>query len=84
MASVTKHLKTFSELSERVIALGDSIKKVERDMKSVWMDRIEEIDLRDVKAHMKAVEDALRLLGKEVAHIEAEHCKEAKPKYGKN
>ncbi|HUL29994.1 MAG TPA: hypothetical protein VLZ03_06015 [Thermodesulfobacteriota bacterium] len=53
-------------------------------MKSVWMDRIEEIDLRDVKAHMKAVEDALRLLGKEVAHIEAEHCKEAKPKYGKN
>ncbi len=53
-------------------------------MKSVWIDQIEEIDPRDVKEHMKAVEDALRLLGVEVGHIEAEHCKEAKPKYGKN
>ncbi len=84
MARVGDHLRNFSELSERIIALGDSIKKAEKDMKSVWMDQIEEIDLGDVKEHIKAVEDALRLLGKEVGHIEAEHCKEAKPTYGKN
>jgi hypothetical protein len=80
MGKPNEHLKKLSELSERIMVLGESIKKAEKDMKSVWMDQIEKIDLRDVKEHMKAVEDALHLLGEEVSHIEAEHCKEAKRK----
>ena len=75
MASVRDHLRNFSELSERIIALGNSIKKAEKDMKSVWMDQIEEIDLGEVKGRMKAVENALHLLQEEVEHVEAEHCK---------
>ena len=45
MAKPTEHLKKFSTLSERIMALGDSIKKAEKDMESVWVDEIEEIDL---------------------------------------
>jgi len=75
-----EHLKNFSKLSERIMALGESIKKAERDMKSVWTDQIEEIDLRDVKDHMKAVENALHLLQEEVSHMEIEHCKGTKGK----
>jgi len=60
------------------MALGESIKKAEKDMESVWMDQIEEIDLRDVKEGMKAVENALHLLQEEVGHVEAEHCKGTK------
>jgi Mg2+ and Co2+ transporter CorA len=80
MAKTTEHLKKFSELSRRITALGDSIKKAEKDMQSVWVDQVEKIDLRDVKEHMKAVENALRLLEEEVSHMEAEHGKEAKGK----
>ena len=80
MAKTTEHLKNLSELSERIMALGDSIKKAEKDMKSVWMDQIEQIDLRDVKEHMKSVENALHLLQEEVNHVEAEHCKGTKGK----
>ena len=80
MAKTMEHLKNFSKLSERIMALGESIKKAERDMKSVWTDQIEEIDLRDVKDHMKAVENALHLLQEEVSHMEIEHCKGTKGK----
>ena len=80
MAKTTEHLKKFSELSGRIMALGDSIKKAEKDMRSVWVDQVEEIDLRDVKEHMKAVQNALRLLEEEVSHMEGEHCKGAKGK----
>ena len=76
MAKTAEHLKKFSELSERIVALGESIKKAEKDMESVWMDEVEEIDLRDVKDRMKSVEDALHLLQEEVSHMETEHCKE--------
>jgi uncharacterized small protein (DUF1192 family) len=75
MAKTTEHLKNFSELSGRIMALGESIKKAERDMKSVWTDQIEEIDLREVKGRMKAVENVLHLLQEELEHVEAEHCK---------
>jgi hypothetical protein len=61
---VATRSRSFSELSGGVIVLGDSIKKAEKDMKPVWMDQIEQIDLRDVKEHMRAVEDALHRLGK--------------------
>ncbi len=49
-------------------------------MESVWMDQIEEKDLREVKDHMKAVKDALHLLREEISHMEAEHCKNIKNK----
>lgn len=75
MGKANEHFKTLSELSERIMALGESIKKAEGDMKSVWTDQIEEIDLREVKGRMKAVENALHLLQEEVEHMEAEHCK---------
>jgi hypothetical protein len=74
MANTTEHLKKFSELSNRIMALGESIKKAERDMESVWMDQVEMVDLRDVKNRMKSVEDALHLLQEEVSHMEREHC----------
>jgi len=75
-----EHLKNFSDLSERITALGESIKKAEKDMGSAWMDQIEEIDLRDVKDHLKGVESAFHLLQEEVSHMEAEHCKGTKSK----
>lgn len=80
MAETTEHLKKFSTLSERIMALGDSIKKAEKDMESVWVDEIEEIDLRDIKEHMKAVVNTLHLLQEEVDHVEAEHSKGARGK----
>ena len=76
MGRPNEHLKTLSELSQKIMALGESIKKAEKDMQSVWMDEVEEIDLRDVKDRMKSVEDALHLLQEEVSHMETEHCKE--------
>ena len=75
MGKTNEHLKKLSELSGKIMALGESIKKAERDMKSVWTDQIEEIDLGEVKGRMKAVENALHLLQEEVEHVEAEHCK---------
>ena len=75
MGKANEHLKTLSELSQKIMALGESIKKAEKDMQSVWMDQVEEIDLRNVKDRMKTVEDALHLLQEEVSHMEAEHCK---------
>ena len=80
MAKIREHLKNVSDLSERIMALGESIKKAEKDMESVWMDQIEEIDLRDVKDRLKAVENAFHLLQEEVGHMEAEHCRGAKSK----
>lgn len=75
MGKANEHFKTLSELSEKIMALGESIKKAEKDMESVWMDQLEEIDLGDVKDRMKSVEDALHLLQEEIGHMEVEHCK---------
>ena len=80
MGKTKEHFKTLSELSEKIMALGESIKRAEGDMESVWMDQIEEKDLRDVKNRMKAVENALRVLQEEIVHMEAEHCKGTKGK----
>jgi len=80
MPKSTEHLKNLSDLSERIMALGNSLKKAEKDMESVWMDEIEEIDLRDIKEHMKAVVNTLHLLQEEVDHVEAEHSKGARGK----
>jgi hypothetical protein len=75
MGETKEHLKKLLELSEKVTALGESIRDAEKDMESTWVDQIEMRDLRDVKRHLKEVEDVLCLLQEEVGHIEAEHCK---------
>ena len=75
MGEKKDHLKRLSELSEMVMALGNSIRQAEKDLKSTWIDEIEQRDLRDVKERMKAVEDALCMLKEEVGHIEGKHCR---------
>jgi hypothetical protein len=75
MGKARDHLAKLSELSEKILVLGESLRQAEKDMESTWVDQIEMRDLRDVKRHLKEVEDALCLLQKEVGHIEAEHCK---------
>jgi len=77
MAKPKDHLRRLSELSEKVMALANSIKGAEKDMGSVWMDQVEKRDLQDVKKHMKEVEDVLCMLQEEVGHIESSHCKGA-------
>ena len=78
MGEKKDHLKKLSELSEKIMALANSIRQAEKDMESTWRDEIEARDLRNVKERMKAVEDTLCLLQLEVGHIEAEHCKGGK------
>jgi hypothetical protein len=80
MAEKKDHLKRLSQLSEKVMALANSIQQAEKDMESTWVDQIEMRDLHDVKNHMKKVEDTLGSLRDEMDHIETEHCKEAKRK----
>jgi len=83
MGKTNEHLKTLSRLSEKIMALGAAIKKAEKDMQSVWMDPIEEIDLRDVKDRVKEVENAVHLLQKEVSHMGVEHCRGSKSRQQK-
>ncbi len=75
MGKAKDHLAKLSELSEKIMALGKSLNRAEKDMESTWVNQIEMRDLRDVKRHLKEVEDALCLLQEEVSHIEGEHCK---------
>jgi len=75
MGEARDHLAKLSELSEKIMALGKSLNQAEIDMESTWVDQIEMRDLRDVKRHLKEVEDALCLLQEEVSHIEGEHCR---------
>jgi hypothetical protein len=77
MGKARDHLAKLSELSEKIMVLGKSLNRAEKDMESTWVDQIEMRDLRDVKRHLKEVEDALCLLQEEVSHIESRHCKEA-------
>jgi hypothetical protein len=76
MGEKKDHLKKLSELSEKIMALGNSIQQAEKDLKSAWIDEIEARDLRSVKERMKAVEDALCMLKEEVGHIEGKHCRQ--------
>jgi hypothetical protein len=78
MGEKKDHLKKLSELSEKIMALANSIRQAEKDMESTWIDAIEERDLRIVKERMKAVEETLCTLQEEIGHVEAEHCKKAK------
>jgi len=75
MGEKKDHLKKLSELSEKVMALANSIRQAEKDMESTWMDQIEARDLRNVKKEMKAVEETLCVLQEEVGHIERKHCR---------
>jgi hypothetical protein len=76
MGEKKDHLKNLSQLSKKIIALANSIRKAERDMKATWIDEIEARDLQNVKEQMKAVEDALCMLKEEVGHIEGKHCRQ--------
>ena len=75
MGDTKDHLRNFSELSQRIVALGESIRRAEKDLKFQWVDEIEQRDLQDVKEHMKSLEDALRKFQAEISHIETEHLK---------
>ena len=75
MGDAKDHLRNFSELSQRIVALGESIRRAEKDLKFQWVDEIEQRDLQDVKDHMKSLEDALRKFQAEISHIETEHLK---------
>jgi len=57
------------ELLEKLLALGDSIRRTQKEMESTWMDQVEKRDLQDVKNHMKEVEDLHCMLQEEVGHI---------------
>jgi len=76
MGETKEHLKKLSELSEKIMALANSIQQAEKDMESTWRDEIEARDLRNVKERMKVVEDALCMLKEEVGHIEGKHCRQ--------
>jgi TATA-binding protein-associated factor Taf7 len=76
MGEAKEHLRKFSELSEKIAALGKTLRQAERDMESTWTDQIEMRDLQDVKRRLKEVEDALRMMREEVGHVESNHCKE--------
>jgi hypothetical protein len=78
MGKAKEHLRKLSKLSEKIMALGESLRQAEKDMESIWADEVEKRDLENVKERMKAVEDTLCLLQLEVGHIEAEHCKGGK------
>jgi len=78
MGKAKKHLRKLSELSEKIMALGESLRQAEKDMESIWADEVEKRDLENVKERMKAVEDTLCLLQEEVGHIEGKHCKRTK------
>jgi len=75
MGDAKDHLRKVSELSQRIFALGESIRRAEKDLKFQWVDEIEQRDLQDIKDHMKSLEDALRMVRAEMGHIEAEHLK---------
>jgi hypothetical protein len=76
MGEKKDHLKKLSELSEKILALAESIKEAERDMQATWIDNIEARDLQNVKERVKAVEEALCILQEEVGHIEGKHCRQ--------
>jgi hypothetical protein len=80
MGEAKEHVDKILELSEKIAALGESIRRAEKDLKFQWVDEIEQADLQDVKDNVKAVEDTLRMLQEEICHIEIKHCREAKQK----
>ena len=80
MGEKKDHLKKLSELSEKIMALANSVRQAEKDMQATWIDEIEARDLQDIKERMKAVEGTLSILKEEVGHVEAEHCKGEKNK----
>ena len=78
MGEAKEHSKKLVELSEKIMALGNSIRQAEKDMGSMWVDQIEMRDLQEVKTRMKAVEDLLCVLQEELGHIESRHCRDPK------
>lgn len=52
MGEAKDHLSWFSKFSQRIFVLGKSIRRAEKDLKSQWVDEIEQTDLQDIKEHM--------------------------------
>jgi hypothetical protein len=46
MGNAKNHLREFSELSQRIFALGESTGRAEKDLKFQWVDETEQRDLR--------------------------------------
>jgi hypothetical protein len=46
MGDIKNHRREFFELSKRIFALGESIRRAEKDLKFQWVDKIEQRDLR--------------------------------------
>jgi len=69
LGEVKEHVDKILELSEKIMALGESIRRTEKDMESTWMDQVEKRDVQDVKNYVKEVEDLLCMLQEEVGHI---------------
>jgi len=76
LGEIRDHLRQLSQLSKKIMDLGESINQAEKDMESTWVDQIEARDLGDIKRRLKEVKDALCTVQEEVGHIEAKHCKE--------
>ena len=76
MGEKKDHLEKLSELSEKIMALGESLRQAGKDMESTWVDQIEMRDLQNVKERMKTVEETLCILQEEVGHIEGKHCRQ--------
>jgi hypothetical protein len=77
MGEKKEHLEKLSELSEKIMALANSIQQAGKDMEATWMDEIEARDLGNVKEQMKAVEEALCILQEEIDHMEEKHCRQS-------
>jgi hypothetical protein len=69
MGKTRDHLARLSELSERITALGESIRRIEKDMEPTWIGQVYKRNLRDVKNYLKQEEDLHCMLQEEVGHI---------------
>jgi len=66
---VKEYVDKILELSERIMALGESIRRIEKDMEPTWMDQVYKRNLRDLKNYLKQEEDLHCMLQEEVSHI---------------
>jgi len=69
MGKARDHLKKLSKLSEKIAALGESIRRIEKDMEPTWIGQVYKRNLRDVKNYLKQEEDLHCMLQEEVGHL---------------
>ena len=75
MGKKKEHQNKLLELANEIMALGEAIRQMEKNMQSTWTDEIERADLENMKERMRAVEDGLCTLQGEIEHLEELHCK---------